>query len=264
MDRTMPVNQNLLHAVKESIMKNVVKNEDVIFISPPGEPPQEQSTKGGIQRDNPYSRITSVLSRLEVARRNILANSSLIDSRDRPPIDDYANISQVYEPLNKLLAILLPHLKFERVNISNTDSPKIIFSKDISHSISDSPNQVDINKLTRVEIEVISEFLPLVEYQILRKLTPRSDASSYSDVVVLMDMPGARLPSQLQSLLLEYIRSVVREEDERIQFIIVTSRSDLFDKATSEERFMLLPSEHLAKDSNQLVKVSYEQMYLMH
>jgi hypothetical protein len=79
-----------------------------------------------------------------------------------------------------------------------------------------------------------------------------------------MDMPGARLPSQLQSLLLEYIRSVVREEDERIQFIIVTSRSDLFDKATSEERFMLLPSEHLAKDSNQLVKVSYEQMYLMH
>jgi hypothetical protein len=48
---------------------------------------------------------------------------------------------------------------------------------------------VDIDKLSRGEIEVISQFLPFVEYQILRKLVPRSDASSFSDVIVLMDMP---------------------------------------------------------------------------
>ncbi|HEY7080599.1 MAG TPA: hypothetical protein VH500_12920, partial [Nitrososphaeraceae archaeon] len=101
-------------------------------------------------------------------------------------------------------------------------------------------------------------------YQILRKLAPRSDASSFSDAVVLMDTPGAFLPSQLQSLLLEYIRFVVREENEHIQFIIVTSRSDLFDNAISEERFMLMPSEHLAEDSNQLVKVSDANLCLMH
>ena len=34
---------------------------------------------------------------------------------------------------------------------------------------------------------MISQFLPLVEDQILRKLIPRSD-ESYSDILVLMDM----------------------------------------------------------------------------
>ncbi|HEY7571251.1 MAG TPA: hypothetical protein VH796_07780 [Nitrososphaeraceae archaeon] len=111
---------------------------------------------------------------------------------------------------------------------------------------------------------MISQFLPLVEYQILRKLAPQSDGSSFSDTIVLMDMPGLRLPSTLQSLLLEYIRSVVREENGNIQFIVVTSFSALIDKATSEERFMLMPSEHLAEGSNQLVKVSDANMFLMH
>lgn len=179
-------------------------------------------------------------------------------------VDDYTSISQVYEPLNKLLAILLPHLKFENVNISNPNSPKCIFNKDILNSISHSLSRVDIDKLTRVEIEVISQFLPLLEYQILRTLTSQSDVGSFSDIVVLMDMPGARLPSPLQSLLLEYIRSVVREENGNIQFIVVTSSSALIDKATSEELFMLIPSEHLAEDSNQLVKVSDANILLMH
>lgn len=216
------------------------------------------------KRDTPSSRITSVLSRLEVIRRNILADSSLLDNKDRSPITDYTSISQVYEPLNKLLAMLLPHLKFEKVNISNTDSPKCIFSKDIHHSIYHSSNQVDIDKLSRVETEVISQFLPLVEYQILRKLAPQSDRSPFSDIVVLMDTPGLRLPSPLQSLLLEYVRSVVIEENGNIQFIVVTNSSALIDKATSEELFMLMPSEYLAGDSNQLVKVSDANMFLMH
>ena len=58
--------------------------------------------------------------------------------------------------------------------------------------------------------------------------------SSFSDIVVLMDMPGIYLPPQLQSRLLEYVRFVVKE-NENIQFIIVTSSSALIDKATTEE-----------------------------
>lgn len=245
-------------------MKNVVKNEHVIFISPAGESSQEECAGPDTQRDNPSSRITSVLSRLEFVRRNILVDPSLFDNKDRSPIDDFAGIPQVYEPLNKLLAILLPHLKFERVDTSNTDSPKIIFSKYAYSSISHSPNQVDIDKLTSVEVEVISQFLPLVEYQILRKLASRSGGNPFLDIVILMDTPCLTLPSQLQSLFLEYVRSVVREENENIQFIIVTSSSVLIDKASSEELFMLMPSEQLAKDSNQLVKVSDANMFLMH
>ncbi len=37
---------------------------------------------------------------------------------------------------------------------------------------------------------MISQFLPLVEHQILRKFVPKSDGRPFSDIVVLMDMPG--------------------------------------------------------------------------
>ena len=114
----------------------------------------------------------------------------------------------------------------------------------------------------RGEIEVISQFLSLVEHQILRKLTTRSDGRSFSDIVVLMDMPGIYLPPQLQSRLLEYVRFVVKE-NENIQFIIVTNSSALIDKATAEELFILMPSQQLAEGSNQLVKVSDATMPAM-
>jgi hypothetical protein len=251
----------LLYAVKQSVLENVVRNEDVIFILPLGESLQNEYTGADIQRDDPSSRITSVLSRLEIARRNIIAASSLLDNKNRFPIAERTKISNVYEPLNKLLNLLLPHLKFEGVDISDTDTPKCIFSKDTQSGISHSPNQVDIDKLSRGELGVIAQFLPLVEQQILRKLIQRSDESSFSDIVVLMDMPGIYLPPQLQSRLLEYVRFVVKE-NESIQFIIVTNSSALIDKATAEELFILMPSQQLAEGSNQLVKVSDTNMFV--
>jgi predicted ATP-binding protein involved in virulence len=246
----------LLYAVKQSMLENVVRNEDVIFISPLGESPQKEYAGTDVQRDEPAYKITSVLSRLEIARRNIIAASSLLDNKNRSPIAERTNISHVYEPLNKLLNLMLPHLKFEGVEISITDSPKCIFSKDILNDISHPQNQVDIDKLSRAEIGVISQFLPLVEHQILRKLIQRSNESSISDIVVLMDMPGLYLPPQLQSRLLEYVRSVVRE-DGNFQFIIVTSSSALIDKATAEELFILMPSQQLAEGSNINSRIYY-------
>jgi hypothetical protein len=69
--------------------------------------------------------------------------------------------------------MLLPHLKFEKVDLSDTESPKRIFSKDTHGGISHPLNQVDIDKLSRAEIGVIAQFLPLVEHQILRKTKAR-------------------------------------------------------------------------------------------
>lgn len=43
----------LLYALKESIIKNVVKNEDVIFITPLDESRQEEYAGADIQRDDP-------------------------------------------------------------------------------------------------------------------------------------------------------------------------------------------------------------------
>jgi hypothetical protein len=44
--------------------------------------------------------ITSVLSRLEIARRNIIVASSLFDNKNRSPTAEYTGILYVYEPLN--------------------------------------------------------------------------------------------------------------------------------------------------------------------
>jgi hypothetical protein len=219
--------------------------------------------RADVHRDEPSSRITAVLSRLEIDRRNIIAASSLLDNKNRSSASEYTSISNVYEPLIKLLDMLLLHLNFQSVDISNTESPKCIFSKDTHSGSSHPPDQVDIDELSRGEMEVISQFLPFVEHQILRKLVPRSDGRSFSDIVVLMDMPGLYLQPHLQSGLLEYLRSVVRDEDGDIQFIIVTSSSALIEKTTTEELFMLMPSQQLAEGSNQLVKVSDATMCTM-
>jgi hypothetical protein len=107
----------------------------------------------------------------------------LLDNKDRSPADEYTSISHVYELLNKLLNMLLPHLKFEKIDISDNDYPKCIFSKDTQSNICHPQNHVDIDKMSRAEMGVIAQFLPLVEHQILRKLVPRSDGI-YSDIVV--------------------------------------------------------------------------------
>jgi predicted ATP-dependent endonuclease of OLD family len=60
-----------------------------------------------------------------------------------------------------------------------------------------------------------------------------------------MDMSVLYLKPQLQSRSLEYIRSVVREENENIQFIIVTSSSALIEKAYVQELFLLVQLQEL-------------------
>jgi hypothetical protein len=102
----------LLYALKQRILGNGVTKEDVIFISPSGESQCNEHTEADVHGDEPSYRITSVLSRLEIARRNIIATSALLDNNDRSPAFEYTSVSYIYEPLNKLLNMLLPHLKF--------------------------------------------------------------------------------------------------------------------------------------------------------
>ena len=58
-------------------------------------------------------------------------------------------------------------------------------------------------------------------------------------------MPALHLPPQSQSRLLEYFRSIIREENDNIQFIIVTNSSSLIDKATTAELFMLMMNVYI-------------------
>jgi predicted ABC-type ATPase len=88
----------LLYALKQSILENVVKNEDVIFVSPFSESDRMKYAHAHVHGDESSTRIASVLSRLEIARRNIIAASCLLDDKNRSPIAAYTSISHVYEP----------------------------------------------------------------------------------------------------------------------------------------------------------------------
>jgi hypothetical protein len=53
-----------------------------------------------VHGDESSTKITSVVSRLEIARRNIIVASSLFDNKNRSPTAEYTGILYVYEPLN--------------------------------------------------------------------------------------------------------------------------------------------------------------------
>jgi hypothetical protein len=245
----------LLHALKLKISENLVGREKIICISP--------SVAFGTKESS--DRIVSVLGQLEIARRNIIAASSLLDNNNRSHIGEQNSIAYVFEPLNKLLSMLLPHLRFKGFDVADPDSSKCIFNR-MQNDISRIWGEVDIDNLSRLEIDVILLFLPLLEHQIRRRLGPRFEGrskSDYDDIAVLMDIPNLLVTPQLKAALLEHFRSIVRQENENIQFIIVTSSSALINKATTEEGFMLMPSQQLAQGCNQLVKASDGNMCLM-
>jgi len=79
---------------------------------------------------------------------------------------------------------------------------------------------------------------------------------------VVIDSPSPFLSREQQSRLLDYLRAIVKEENENIQFIIVTNSPALIANATAEELFMLIPTERLVGGTNQLVKASNTNMCL--
>jgi hypothetical protein len=85
--------QNDVGKSTQSIVENVVRNEDVIFILPLGESQQNEYAGAKVYRDEASARISSFLGRLEIARRNIIAASSLLDNNDRSPADEYTSVS---------------------------------------------------------------------------------------------------------------------------------------------------------------------------
>lgn len=163
----------LLHALKEELERNI-ENNDVILISP-----------SHAYESSP--RIAWMLNQLEITRRNII--STLTSHKDKT--NCYLDAANVYEPLNKLLNIMLPYLKFERVEIANWVAPRCVFSR-INNSNCSTHMEITLDGLTSGEIQVISLFLPLLEVQIRRKLS----AFDCRDTIMLMDMPSVFLLEQ--------------------------------------------------------------------
>jgi hypothetical protein len=90
----------------------------------------------------------------------------------------------------------ISHLRFKGVDVADPDYPICILNS-TQNDISRTFSEVDIDKLSRLEIEVISLFLPLLDHQIQRRLVPRIEGTSkydYDDIVVLIDIPNLLAP----------------------------------------------------------------------
>lgn len=209
------------------------------------------SLRGGTRRfdfvDESPSAIKHLLGQIEVRRQQIIAAMYDMGTLDK------GNFPDVYGPLRRLVNYLLPHLKFERVDLSTLDDVKCIFSL-LHHPSGSGYLQVDIDELSSGEREVIMLFLTFIEQQILRSLSKFDASISPSqDLVMLVDTPELHLHPELQSRLLEYLRDIVREEG--IQFIMTTHSPVLINEARYEELYVLTMPENI-DGYNQLQKVT--------
>jgi ATPase subunit of ABC transporter with duplicated ATPase domains len=70
----------------------------------------------------------------------------------------------VWEPLRKLTANLLPHLRFNKIDVSNRDQVQCFFSV---HSVE---VKVDLDDLSSGEKAIIQLFYPLIEHQVKQNI----------------------------------------------------------------------------------------------
>jgi ABC-type cobalamin/Fe3+-siderophores transport system ATPase subunit len=195
--------------------------------------------------------IKYILAQIETKRQNAIVSE--IDRNDSKYPEGYA--PDIYKPLREMLAILLPHLKFLRVDQSNRDNVGCLMS------VQGVKEPVDIDDLSSGEKEVIALFMPLLERQInqiIRKLQKGKevDLDSAPDTVMVLDEPDLHIHPELQKRMLTYMRK--RAYEDNVQFIVATHSPVIINEAASNELFALV-SREIAGDGNQLRTVISNQ-----
>ncbi|HEX9896945.1 MAG TPA: AAA family ATPase [Dehalococcoidales bacterium] len=195
--------------------------------------------------------IKYILAQIETKRQNAIVSE--IDKNNLKYPEGYA--PDIYKPLKEMLAILLPHLNFLRVDQSNRDDVGCLMS------VQGVKEPIDIDDLSSGEKEVIALFMPLLERQInqiIRKLQKGKeiDLDSAPDTVMVLDEPDLHIHPELQKRMLTYMRK--RAYEDNVQFIVATHSPVIINEAASNEIFALV-SREIARDSNQLRKVISNQ-----
>ena len=161
----------------------------------------------------------------------------------------------VWKPLKEMTENLLPHLHFDKIDVSDRDHIKCLWNvhtKDI---------QVDIDDLSSGEKAIIHLFFPLIEKRI-QALMARSEGSNEGahpdqlaeQVCVLMDEPELHIHPNLQGKILDYLRNLAVRES--VQFVLATQSSTIAEQASSDELFLLRPAERIGTDENQLMRIA--------
>ncbi len=183
--------------------------------------------------DEAQSYLKHSLCQIELDRQAAIA-----DRFDADGLVTKADIPDVWMPLRQMASNLLPHLSFRGIDVSNRDQIRCVWQ------VHQKGVLVDIDDLSSGEKAVIQLFFPLVEHHITERLAAiRKSAApaSSGSLAVLMDEPELHLHPNLQGKVLDYIRQLSLEED--VQFILATHSPSMVEQATSDELFLLRPTE---------------------
>jgi energy-coupling factor transporter ATP-binding protein EcfA2 len=199
--------------------------------------------------DESGSTIKHTLAKLENKRQSYITNKFDAASQSGAATLDMAQVKNIFAPLSEIVARLLPHLEFTRINFEQEDNIKVVFERKEAQGVS---TTLDLDDLSSGEKAVVLLFLPLVEAEIRSNLEhfdvdQTSAPSVVPDRLFLLDEPELHLHPDLQRRMLAYMRE--RSSRDNIQFILITHSPTILDEANDEELYVLAPA---SGDQNQL------------
>jgi ABC-type lipoprotein export system ATPase subunit len=196
--------------------------------------------------DESYGTVKYAISKIGFRRQNRVAQEFDSHGGMIPP----DTVPEIFTPLRELTRYLLPHLQFEKVDLSDDQNIRVLFRR----IDGDARDLIDIDDLSSGEKAVVSLFLPFLESQIDALLSVEESAPE--PITALIDEPDLHLHPTLQASLIEYLREMADRSD--VQFIITTHSPTMLDVLRDDELFIVAPLASVA-DGNQFLRVTASQ-----
>lgn len=166
------------------------------------------------------------------------------------PADSVANL---FEPFDRLIRNLLPHLAFVGVDDTNADNIQVRF-----RAADGAGPEFDIDQLSSGEKAAIGLLLPLVERQAEQLIAPTDAAPGVVPLTMLLDEPELHLHPLLQLQVLQYLRDLAA--DGSAQFILSTHSPSLLDALTDEELYLVSPAGMAADNQLSRLTTTHERL----
>ena len=184
--------------------------------------------------------------------------AAITERFDKKGMIEKDSMPDIWMPLKGMTENLLPHLHFDKIDVSDRDHIKCLWNVHANNI------QVDIDDLSSGEKAIIHLFFPLIENRIQTLITQSKDVSentpqdqSVERVCVLMDEPELHLHPNLQVKILDYLRNLAARE--HVQFVLATHSSTIVEQASSDELFLLRPPEMVGVEENQLIRIASDE-----
>lgn len=195
--------------------------------------------------DESFGFVKYAMAKMGFRRQNVITQA-YDDNQGMVPYDA---VPELYQPFREITRFLLPHLRFERIDLSNEQDIRVLFRR----IDGDKQDLIDIDDLSSGEKAVVSLFLPFLESRIDVLLSGEESSSRPALTTALLDEPDLHLHPTLQVSLIEYLREMADRDE--AQFIITTHSPTILDALSDDELFLVAPVASVA-DGNQFLQVT--------